>query len=465
MSLGARAAAPAPAGARLLVGFAPGISRAAEDALLKRAGARRVGTVQPLRIVTADAAPGRRDAALAALRRDRGVLGAEPDGVARVLDETAPAASRGLASSSESWQVDQLDLQQAWQVTTGAPGVVVAVVDTGVQSDHPDLQGRVLPGHDFVNSDDDASDDNGHGTAIAGIIAGAGEGICPQCEILPVKVLAANGTGDWGTIAAGIVWAADHGAQVINLSIGSAHALDAVGAAVAYALAKGATVVAAAGNDGRDERFYPAAYPGVVSVAGIDQNGARYPWSNYGSWISVAAPGCTDTSWLGGQHTTNFCGTSTAAPFVSGIAGLVRAYEPAATPAAFAAAAVASADPLPDPTTAAGRIDANRVLTALGAPTSQPTLTAAPHISATPAVGVRLSAAVGTWQGAATYLFHWQRSSGGLSWQDVASGSTYTPRGGDRGYRLRVVVTARNPRGSTDAASAATAPVAAKHRS
>jgi subtilisin family serine protease len=186
-----------------------------------------------------------------------------------------------------------------------------------------------------------------------------------------VKVLDADLTGEWPTIAEGITWAADHGADVVNLSVGSPGAIDSVGAAVAYALAKGVIVVAAAGNAGTGQTFYPAAYPGVVSVAGVDATTARYPWSDFGSWVSVAAPGCVG----------DFCGTSTAAPFVAGIAGLARSLDPHLLPSTFSTALAASTTPLSDPTTAAaGLPDAGRLLAALAAsttPTPDPTTAAA----------------------------------------------------------------------------------------
>jgi thermitase len=198
----------------------------------------------------------------------------------------ATAANAQPLPQANDWQSAELSLPQAWQLTQGSASAVVAIVDTGVQADHPSLAGRVLPGWNLIAGDSDTSDDNGHGTALAGIVAAT----CPGCKILPVKVLGADLTGTWTAVAAGITWAADHGAQVINLSLGSPRTLDSVDAAVAYALAKGVIVVAAAGNDGRNESFYPAMDPGVVSVAGIDQNGARYPWSNFGNWVTVAAP-------------------------------------------------------------------------------------------------------------------------------------------------------------------------------
>lgn len=283
-------------------------------------------------------------------------------------------AGRSAASTAVDWQHQVLDLPLAWQLTTGSPATVIAVIDSGVQSDHPALAGHVLPGFDFVHGDTNTSDDNGHGTAVAGIIAS----VCPRCEILPVKVLDEHRVGDWPTVAAGIVWAADNGAQVINLSIGGAHPADVLGTAVAYALSKGVIVVAAAGNDGADEDFFPASYPGVISVAAVDENGARSPFSNFGGGITVAAPGCVTAPWLESGYSSDFCGTSTAAPFVAGLAGLARAFDPHLAPPAFLHALTASTTLLPDPSTAAfGIPDARRLLVALGAPSS-PSLARAP---------------------------------------------------------------------------------------
>jgi len=368
----------------------------------------------------------------------------------------ATTTNARAAGGTVGWQSADLGLAQAWQLTQGSPSVVVAIVDTGVQADHPALAGRVLPGYDLVNQDADPGDDNGHGTALAGIVAS----VCPSCRILPVKVLAANMTGDWGTIAAGVTWAADHGAQVINLSVGGRRAPDALGAAIAGALAKGVIVVAAAGNDGENETFYPAMYPSVVSVAGIDQNNTRYQWSNFGPWVTVAAPGCTTAPSLGGGYETDFCGTSTAAPFVAGVAGLARSLDPALTPAQFATALDASSDPLPDSTTAAaGRIDADRLLHLLAAGTRAPVATAAPTISQSPTPGRLISATNGVWQYATAYALRWQRSRNGLNWQNIGTGATYVPGRRDIGYQLRVVVTATNTDRAATVASMPTAPV------
>jgi subtilisin family serine protease len=368
----------------------------------------------------------------------------------------APLAGAGLDVGGSSWQASALDLPLAWQVTGGSPTTVVAVVDSGVQADNPALQGRVLAGYDFVHGDTDTADDNGHGTAVAAIVAS----VCPGCSILPVKVLDANGTADWATVSAGIVWAADHGAQVINLSVGAPRALDIVGAAVAHAISKDAIVVAAAGNDGKDESFYPAMYPGVVSVAGVDQTGGRSTWSNFGSWVTVAAPGCATTAWLQSGGTADFCGTSAAAPFVAGVAGLARTLDPELDATAFSAALAASTTPLPDPATAvSGLPDANRLLVALGAPAAPPTNSTPPTVSPRPAVGRRSVASAGRWNRSSSYKIVWQRFRPGNGWSTVRSGTAYTPPARDAGYRLRVLVTASNVRGTISQASPATPPV------
>lgn len=279
---------------------------------------------------------------------------------ATILAAAAPAG----AAIAPGWQQSELNLTPAWRLAVARPAVTVAVVDTGVQADHPALRGRVLPGVDLSGANATGSDDEGHGTAVAGIITSN----CPVCRILPVKVLDAHGvTESWATVASGITWATDHGAQVIDLSIGAPRALDVLAAAVAYAVAKNVIVVAAAGNDGSNETFYPADYPGVVSVAAIDENGSRYPWSNYGPWVTTAAPGCATTTWLGSGYTPDFCGTSTAAPYVAAIAGLARSYRRALTPTGFRAALAATADPPSAGTAATGAPNAGRLLLALKA--------------------------------------------------------------------------------------------------
>ena len=235
----------------------------------------------------------------------------------------------------------------------------------------PGLRRRVLPGIDLVNGDDDADDDNGHGTHVAGIVAATGDnaiggaGVCWGCRILPVKALGADGSGAYSTLAAGTTWAADHGARVINLSLrGSSDSLT-LRSAVRYATDQGIVVIAAAGNSGVSSRFYPAGFDGVVAVGAADRNGARFTFSNYGTdWVDVAAGGCSVSTWPGGGY-TSMCGTSMATPFVSGSLGLLLAAVPDATPSGAEAALEATAGPEGAGWTARGMIHLDRAIAAL----------------------------------------------------------------------------------------------------
>ncbi|WP_250001239.1 S8 family serine peptidase [Actinoplanes sp. M2I2] len=261
------------------------------------------------------------------------------------------------------WGVTRTGVDQAWSSTRGSSRVIVAVVDTGV-SRLPDLAGRLLPGRDFANHDDDPSDDNGHGTMAATVIAASGNnrtgiaGICWYCRILPVKVLNAKGGGSYTDIALGIRYAADRGASVISLSLGGSDDSPLLSDAVAYAEGKGALVVAAAGNRGAATPHYPAAIPSVLAVGGVTPSGSRYDWSNHGPWVDVTAPGCNPAQGPTGL-VAPYCGTSSATPFVAGVAGLLAATDPAPSAARIRAALVGTRS-LPS-----GRIDVPAALRAL----------------------------------------------------------------------------------------------------
>jgi hypothetical protein len=236
-----------------------------------------------------------------------------------------------------NWGMQTSNVDAVWASETGESSVVIAVIDTGV-TEVTDLQGRLTAGYDFVNDDADPVDDEGHGTQSAMVAAAAGNnnhgaaGACWGCRIMPVKVLGADGSGSYGDVAAGIVWAADNGADIINLSLGGPSPSATLTAAVNYARDHGVLVIAAAGNDGVDQVSYPGATPGVLGVAANNSSGYRYSWSNFSTAdADIAAPGCLiaqnplDNGWYW------FCGTSAASPLVAGAAGLLLSQAPWST--------------------------------------------------------------------------------------------------------------------------------------
>jgi subtilisin family serine protease len=326
-------------------------------------GAHVVEVIPALGAVVVEIPSGRRAAVTAALHALPGAVRVEADptaSISRVPDDPL---------WSHQWGLRTVGAPAAWDRTVGSSATVIAILDTGVDASHPDLAGAVLAGRDFVNGDLDAADDNGHGTMAAGIAAARtsnARGIastCWQCRILPVKVLDAEGSGTHSQIANGVVWAADQGAHVISMSLGSPSASTVLANAVAYAESKGAVVVAAAGNEGSTTRAYPAAYPTVVGVAASTSSDGRYSWSNHGSWVSVAAPGCNPATAPGGGY-VEMCGTSASAPMVAGIVGLARSHAPTSTVAALRDSLLATATPVGSWVTA-GRVDADAHLAAL----------------------------------------------------------------------------------------------------
>ncbi|MEU0286635.1 type VII secretion-associated serine protease mycosin [Streptomyces sp. NPDC006147] len=266
-------------------------------------------------------------------------------------------AAHADAIRDRQWGLDALHTDRAWNTTRGA-GVTVAVLDTGVEADHPDLDGNVLAGKDLVGFGAREGDEAWarHGTAMAGIIAGHGHGpgngdgvlgVAPEAKILPVRVIledkdparAKARSTRGNALAEGIRWAADHGADVINLSLGddsaSAHPEPGEDEAIQYALRKGVVVVASAGNGGEkgDRISYPAAYPGVIAATAVDRYGTRAPFSTRRWYATVSAPG-VDVIIADPDHKYyEGWGTSAAAAFVSGAVALVRSAHPDLTPA------------------------------------------------------------------------------------------------------------------------------------
>ncbi len=204
--------------------------------------------------------------------------------------------------SEYQWNLPSIETEKGWSVGRGSNEVVVAVLDTGVQADHPDLKGQVLEGVNIVDKESKPDDDVGHGTHVSGIIAAAvnnGEGVAGISwfnKVLPVKVLDSSGAGTTYSVAEGIIWATDHGAKVINMSLGNYASAEFLHDAIRYAYDHDVVLIAASGNDNTDRPGYPAAYPEVFAVAATDNNGQKAHFSNYGDYIDVAAPGASIAS-------------------------------------------------------------------------------------------------------------------------------------------------------------------------
>ena len=247
------------------------------------------------------------------------------------LGACAVAAAAGPAGTDPALTLIRADA--AWEVTRGDPATRIAIVDTGIDYTHPHLQGRMVDGIDLGEGDDDPMDEIGHGTAVAGVVAN----VCPRCSLVVVKIFNQQGIGTPYAVLRrlaplAIRWAVNDGARVINVSDGRPWTTGLL-AAVDYARAHGAVVVAAAGNVDDFQAVYPAAYAPVVSVGAADPvTGARYPYSTFGPSLDVTAPGSVVTDWPGARYDT-FEGTSAAAPVVSGALGLLFSLHPALTPA------------------------------------------------------------------------------------------------------------------------------------
>lgn len=285
---------------------------------------------------------------VADLRADPAVEYAEPNYVTQLATDVTTAVAVNDPKTGPQYSLDRMRVRDAWSLSTGSARTI-AVLDTGIDPYHPEFAGRIAQGHDFVNNDIDASDDNGHGTWVSGIIAanvndGIGiAGISWSDRIMPVKIMNASGTGDTSDLTAGIVWATDHGATVINMSVGGFPNSVFVHDAVRYAWDHGVVLIGAAGNNAASGQFFPASYPEVISVSATQVDDEFTHWSNYGADVDVSAPGASVLTTncpackpleqdLSGDHNyTYISGTSFAAPNVAGVVALIWARYPTMT--------------------------------------------------------------------------------------------------------------------------------------
>ena len=295
---------------------------------------------------------------LATLHANPAVAFAEPDYLA--LPALTPNDPH--FDSNEQWGLAKIQAPQAWNLETGSNETIIAVIDSGIQTNHEDLVNQLwtnpneipangldddhngyiddVHGANMITQNGSLTDSTGHGTQVAGVIAAQTNnalgvaGVCWNCRLMVVKVIGATGTANYSDIAAGVNYAVKMGAKVINLSLGGYSDSFTLKAAI-QAAAQTAVVVAGAGNDNLSTPFYPAAYiDSVIAVAGTAQDDFKHSSSNFGSWVTVSAPGENIlTTDFGGNYYTPNSGTSLAAPFVSGVSGLLVSQNPGWSPA------------------------------------------------------------------------------------------------------------------------------------
>ncbi len=218
---------------------------------------------------------------------------------------------------------------EAWNFPQNAR-VTIAILDTGIDYSHPEFTGKLVPGYDFINDDNIAQDDNGHGTHVAGIAAATGNngmgisGVSWNALILPVKVLNSSGNGTYSDVARGIIWAVDEGADIINLSLGGDKPSQLLEEATTYASDRGVVLVASSGNSGANHILFPAAISQVIAVGAVDIDNNHAGFSNYGPELDLVAPGVNILSTMLNNSYSYKSGTSMSAPMIAGAIALLR---------------------------------------------------------------------------------------------------------------------------------------------
>ena len=386
----------------ILVKFKPGTNGQATAALHRQLNSEVKEQISGVDVQVIQVAAGEEEELIGKYRRNPNVLFAEPNYVRNIPEPAAHQPGTevlpgdhyfedqwGLHNTGQefncfpwingqelcfnSGSVDaDIDAPEAWAISTGTPSIKVAILDSGIDSAHPDLAGKVVAGYDFYNDDSDPSDDNGHGTHVAGIVAAALDnltglpaeeegiaGVAPDAALLAAKVCGADGTCDDAAIASGIDWSVTNGAKVINLSLGDPAPSETIDLAIQNAWQAGVVVVAAAGNNGSTTEFYPAAIDNVIAVGAFDEHHQKASFSNFGNWVDISAPGNAiissyPLSACGGSGSTPgdsgcytyLSGTSMASPHVAGAAALIWSLPGVASASEVRDIVLQNADPI-----------------------------------------------------------------------------------------------------------------------
>ena len=382
--------------ARILVAQQAGTADATFQQVLTAAGARSLGRVTGIDVHVVEVAAGAEQSTVAALTGNPYVRFAERDHL------TAPAATANDPLFVRQWHLAKINVPTAWNFSTGA-GITIAILDTGVDGAHPDLSAKMVPGWNFFDSNSNTSDVLGHGTAIAGVAAGATNngvgiaGVASAARVMPIRITDAAGRARWSLAAQGLIWAADQGARVANISFQGMAASHTLQTALAYFRARGGVVIAAAGNTGAADNL--AVADGMLMVSATDDKDLVTSWSTSGSVIDLAAPGTDVYSTAKGGGYGSWSGTSISASIVAGTAALVLSRRPDLTPAQVESALLTSATDLGaagyDLDYGYGRVNAAAAVdTATGLPAVPACTRANPGLTITPSQSAAVRAGV-----------------------------------------------------------------------
>ncbi|MFA5140618.1 MAG: S8 family peptidase [Elusimicrobiota bacterium] len=371
---------------RILAVFQDGVPQAEQRRIVESRGLEVLRVYGALRVVVARSAPGKAQSLAVPLRSDPGVRHVGRDFYAKWIDASPaslqqvplPAVEEvlkqlpklkpgvGREPDEVQWGVRRLNAPAAWPTNKGR-GVKIAIVDTGIDPDHPEFAGRIKGGINAVDKDKPWTDDHFHGTHVAGIAAAGLDGkgvvgVAPEAYLYAVKVLDKDGSGSLGSILGGMNWCAENGMQVANMSLGMEQDNFLLKWGVDNLLEDGVVIVAAAGNDGKDVNF-PAAYDGVIAVSALNEQDGIAEFSSRGPEVAFIAPGVKVPSTVPGGGIAAYSGTSMATPHVTGLAALAiagGAQGPDAVRAALTKAAV-KLDALKPEEQGAGVIDAGKI--------------------------------------------------------------------------------------------------------
>lgn len=381
-------------GSRIIIKFHSSTPLDARENLIKSFGISKKDKLKLADTFTLTIPQGKNSDLINKFVKDKNVEYAEEDHVAKTLE------TPNDPYFSQEWGLSKIQAPSAWDTTHGSSSVNIAIVDTGIDGSHPDLSLKIALASDCTISANCVNvspvDDNGHGTHVAGIAASgtnnnigvAGTGY--DTSLISVKVLDSSGSGYYSWVANGIVWAADNGARVINLSLGGTSPSTTLLNAINYAWNKGVVIVAAAGNSDSSQRLYPAYYSNSIATAATDTNDKKASFSSYGAWIDVAAPGVSIFSTYNNGDYATLSGTSMATPFVSGLSGLLFGANPTWTNSQVRNKIQSSADKISGTGSLwqYGRINACRAVDCdlLISPTPTPTPTLTPTPTPTPSI-------------------------------------------------------------------------------